>query len=255
MDLEYLRNIGLAEGEIKVYSAILESGQTPLAKIHEKTSIERRNIYDIINKLIEKGLASYIVEKGKKVFQITHPNKIIDFIEEKQRNISNQKNEIESHIPDLISLFNQKAVDIKAEVYRGNQSIRALLEEALNYKENYWLGGNGGLDTHFPYWWKHFDKKRIAKKVKWYDLADHGLFLSEYKKSKLFDEKYYELRFLPEDLKSPMVIFIFGNKVAQILWSKQSFAFVLESKEIAESYLKYFNYFWEKNKKIGSNSI
>ncbi|MCK5026043.1 MAG: hypothetical protein KAS15_05595 [Nanoarchaeota archaeon] len=246
MELSYLRNIGLAEGEIKVYRAILEIGQTSMSKIHEKTGIERRNIYDILNKLIEKGLISYISEKGKKVFQITHPNKIIDFIEEKERAIATHKNEIEKKIPDLISIFNEKKVDIRAEILRGNEAIKSMLEEALEYKKNYWLGGNEGLDNFFPYWWKHFDKKRIAKKVHWYDLADYGLYLSKYKKSKHFEEKYYELRFLPEDLKSPMVIFIFGNKVAQILWGKQSFAFVLESKEIVESYLKYFNYFWKK---------
>ena len=42
-----------------------------------------------------------------------------------------------------------------------------------------------------------------------------------------------------------MVIIIFGNKVAQVLWSKQSFAFVLESAELKESFMKYFHYFWK----------
>ena len=87
------------------------------------------------------------------------------------------------------------------------------------------------------------------KKVFWYDLADYGLYLSKYEKEKLYAEQYYELRFLPKDLSSPLVIFIFGNKVTQILWGKQSFAFVLESKEIKESFMKYFKYFWERAKK------
>jgi len=43
-----------------------------------------------------------------------------------------------------------------------------------------------------------------------------------------------------------MVILIFGNKIAQILWSEQSFAFVLESAEIKESFMKYFHYFRKK---------
>ncbi len=72
MELEYLRKIGLSEGEVKVYSAVLNIGTSNLNKIHEKTGIERRNIYDILNKLIEKGLISYTIEKGKKHFQITH---------------------------------------------------------------------------------------------------------------------------------------------------------------------------------------
>jgi hypothetical protein len=60
--------------------------------------------------------------------------------------------------------------------------------------------------------------------------------------------EYYRYCMLPKELKSPRVILIFGNKVAQILWSEQPFAFVLESEEIKESFMKYFNYFWKEPK-------
>ena len=45
-----------------------------------------------------------------------------------------------------------------------------------------------------------------------------------------------------------MVVIIFGNKVAQVIWGKQPFAFVLESTKIKESFMKYFNYFWKEPK-------
>ena len=56
MQLELLRKIGLSEGEVKIYTALLDLGLSPINKIHERTGIERRNIYDILNKLIERGL-------------------------------------------------------------------------------------------------------------------------------------------------------------------------------------------------------
>ncbi len=228
MDLEFLRKIGLTEGEIKVYNALLEAGTSGLSLIHEKTAIERRNIYDILTKLIEKGLVSYIVEKGKKRFQITHPNKILDFLDEKRRDIETIETEIKPQIPNLIQVFNENKPEIRAEIFRGNEAIKALLNEALEYDKNYWMGGNAGLDQYFPYWWKHYNKKRIEKKVFWYDLADYGFYLSTYKKPKTYKNEYYELRFLPKDLISPMVLFLYQNKVSQILWGKKSFAFVLE---------------------------
>jgi len=43
-----------------------------------------------------------------------------------------------------------------------------------------------------------------------------------------------------------MVIVIFGNKVAQIIWSEQSFAFIIESPKVKESFMKYFHHFWKK---------
>ena len=42
---------------------------------------------------------------------------------------------------------------------------------------------------------------------------------------------------------SPMVIIIFGNKVAQVVWRDQPFAFIIDSKEVVESYKKYFDFF------------
>lgn len=249
MELEYLKKIGLARGEIKVYSAVLEIGISTLNKIQEKTGIERRNIYDILNKLIKKGLVTYTIEKGKRTYQTTHPNRIIGYLQDQKKQIETTENEIKPHLPQLIKLFEQTKPEIRAEVFRGKEAIKSLLEEALNYKKNYWMGGNCGLDRFFPYWWKHYDERRIKKKVFWYDLADYDLYLSEYEKAKLFKERYYELRFLPKEMSSPMVILIFGNKVAQILWGTQPFAFVLESKEISYSFMKYFNYFWRKSKR------
>jgi len=52
---------------------------------------------------------------------------------------------------------------------------------------------------------------------------------------------------LPKSLVFPMVIIIFGNKVAKILWRKQPFAFVLESTDIKDSYFTFFKYFWKKD--------
>lgn len=245
MDLRYLKNIGLSDGEIRVYEAMLSIGASSLNKIQEKTGIERRNIYDILNKLIEKGLTTYTIEKSRKTFQITHPKKIISYLEDKKKEIEKVEKDIQPNIPSLTQLFNEVKKEIRAEVFRGNEAIKALLEEGLEYKENYWIGGNLGLHKYFPYWWKHFDEKRIKRKVFWYDLADHGLFWYKDLKEGKDPKKYYALKFLPPNLSSPMVIMIFGDKVAQILWGKQSFAFVLESKDIKESFMKYFYYFWK----------
>src|SRR3990167_4418050 len=84
MNLRNLKELGLSDGQIAVYSATLELGISTLNSIHEKTGIERRNIYDILNKLIERGFISYTLENGKRTYQCTHPNKILGAIEEKE---------------------------------------------------------------------------------------------------------------------------------------------------------------------------
>jgi len=245
MNLDNLKELGLSDGQIRVYSGVLELGTSNLNSIHEKTGIERRNIYDILNKLIEKGLISYITERGKRTYQCTHPNKILEEIHAKQATLK----VLEEEVPQIKNLYESSKPEIKAEVYRGDESIKALMNEALEYKETYWIGGNSGIEnTTLKIWFKHWMQRRIEKKLKMYDLVDYGTYLEDFKpldKDKL-KKSYYEYYQLPKELRSPMVILIFGNKVAQILWSQQSFAFVLDSAEIKESFMKYFNYFWKK---------
>ena len=243
--LKNLKELGLSEGQVSVYSAVLELGIATLNRIHEKTGIERRNIYDILNKLIERGLVSYTVEKGKRTYQCTHPNKIFEEIKKKKEALS----AFEKEMPHIISFFEQVKPDIRAEVFRGNEAIKALLDDALNYKATYWIGGNSGVEaTPLKNWFKHWMTKRVEKKRTMYDLVDYGTFLEGLLPHdiKTHKKNYYKYCQLPKELRSPLVILIFGNKVAQILWRKQSFAFVLEAQEIRESFMKYFNYFWKE---------
>ncbi|MDD9953543.1 MAG: hypothetical protein OXR66_04350 [Candidatus Woesearchaeota archaeon] len=248
MELTELHELGLSAGQVAVYGAVLELGTTALNKIQEKTGIERRNIYDILNKLIERGLVSYTVESGKKTFQCTHPNKLKEQVEEKQQALT----QLHEKIPHVTELFNAAKQEIRAEVYRGNDAVQALLDEALDYDASYWLGGNSGVEkaTGEPMkrWWKHWTKRRVKKKHVMYDLVDHGTWLEDFppNNTQVHKKGYYKYCQLPKDLRSPMVMIIFGNKVVQVLWSKQSFAFVLESPILKESFMKYFNYFWKE---------
>jgi len=248
MNLEQLKELGLSNGEINVYSAVLELGSTSLNKIQEKTGIERRNIYDILNKLIEKGFVSYVIEKGKRTFQCTHPKILLDEIKAKERELKDLKNKV----PQIKELFNVSRPDIGAEVFRGNDAIKTLLTEVLEYKESHWLGGNNfnqmkSVTQGMVRWFHHWMDKRAKQKHWMYDLIQigivlKGLHLKNIKKQK---KKYLVVKQLPKNFKSPMVVIIFGNKVAQILWAKQPFAFVVESEEIKESFMSYFNYFWK----------
>lgn len=255
MNLSYLQKIGLSSGETKVYGAVLELGISTLGKIQEKTGIERRNIYDILNKLIEKGLISYTTEKGKKTFQATHPSKIFSLLDEKKKAVEEVKSEIKPHLAELEELYNQSKAVPSAEIFRGAEAIKALLEEVLEHKESYWMGGNSFENFSAPKslqeWWFHnWMARRAEQKHLMYDLVSHGTFIKEINglepdNIKSHKKLYYKCNDLPKGMFVPMVIIIFGNKVAQVQWGEQPFAFVIESKKIQESFMIYFKHFWK----------
>ncbi len=247
MNLEELRELGLSNGQVRVYTAILELGSATINRIQEKTALERRAIYDIVNKLIERGLVSYTSERGKRTYQCTHPRNLQEELRKKQQILET----LAAKLPLVTDAYNAAKPVVRAEVYRGNESMKTLLNEALEYDATYWFGGNTGIESQtgpaMKRWFKKWMERRVEMKKFMYDLVDWGTYLEDYLPNDLKKHKkhFYKYCTLPKALRSPMVIIIFGNKVAQVLWSQQSFAFVLESNEVRESFMKYFYYFWK----------
>jgi len=240
MVLEILRKVGLSDGEIKVYSSLLDLGKAPLNKIHERTGIERRNIYDILNKLIERGLVTYIKENKRRLFEISHPNKIIGYVEEKKHELDITKQEIEKELPSIIEKYNFKKPDINAEIFRGIEGVKAVWEDMLNYKEVYWIGSGRYVPKRLSIWFSNYNRRRVKQKVKWLNLMRNEM-KKEIKKPLEFEQ----IKFLPKEFSgNPTAIGIYGNKIVNFLLGEDFFAFVIENKEIAENYKKYHKFLW-----------
>ncbi|MEK6927760.1 MAG: helix-turn-helix domain-containing protein [Nanoarchaeota archaeon] len=240
MNLEVLRKLGLSEGEIKVYSALLELGATSLNNIHEKVGMDRRNIYDILNKLIERGLASYFDENGKRIFRVSNPDKLISYIEEKKSSLDDVKNEVNKILPNVKELFNSKKEQLFSEIFKGPEGVKAVWDDMLNYPNIYWIGSGLYVPDRFPAYWNDWNKRRIKKKV-----GSYHLF--RYEKRKLVSNNMFtNAKFLPPEFSgNPTVTVIYGDKVAQFLFGEELFVFVIQSKDLAENYKKYHKYLWD----------
>src|SRR3989344_8533455 len=167
MNKAILKEIGLTEKEIEVYLTLLDLGASPVNKIFEKTGIQRRNIYDLLNKLIEKGLITYIVENKKKYFQPKNPEKLLQYIDDQKQKLEEKKKEVNQSLSELKKKFNNLQVEQEAEIYRGLEGIKSILLDCLDAKEVLFIGATGLVEEKLPYFWPHYNKKRIQKKVLW----------------------------------------------------------------------------------------
>ncbi|OGY84084.1 MAG: hypothetical protein A3F54_00850 [Candidatus Kerfeldbacteria bacterium RIFCSPHIGHO2_12_FULL_48_17] len=135
------------------------------------------------------------------------------------------------------------------QTLRGADGARTFLEDTLNYKDIYWIGGNGGVEKFHPEVWREHIPKREAKQVFWHDLVDPDTHLSRLQDHGNPIGPYLEMKILPAAVASPHVICIYGNKVANIVWKKDSIINIIEDKDVAEGYLKYWKYLWGLSKK------
>ena len=90
-----LAQIGLTNNEAKIYSILLELGKTQVGVLSRKTGVHRRSIYDVLDRLIEKGLVSYIMENGKRFYLAADPKRIKEIMDETLQDISKQKGQEE----------------------------------------------------------------------------------------------------------------------------------------------------------------
>lgn len=140
------------------------------------------------------------------------------------------------------SLWNQRTITLE-----GEAAAEHFLNDMLNYKEVWFIGGNDGITRYHPKLWKEFNQKRIKNKIFWHDLIDAKLIANLFEGEDRSKVKYYEYKVLPPELSSPHVIALYGNKVANIIWSKNTIITITEDKQIFDGYRKYFDYLWDQD--------
>lgn len=101
MDTALLEKIGLSKAEIKVYLALLELGSTASGRIVKETELRKSTVYESIRRLQDKGLVSYVVKDSMRYFEAAQPGRILDFLAEEKRKLTETEKEAQSLVEDL----------------------------------------------------------------------------------------------------------------------------------------------------------
>ena len=107
MDIIDLRKLGLTEGEVKIYSALLDLGETTRTELAKKSGISPSKIYDVCNRLAGKGVINLVKKDGKIHFTAASPNRMIDFLDNKEDEIKNERDVLQKLLPDLLLKYNK----------------------------------------------------------------------------------------------------------------------------------------------------
>src|SRR3989344_9492336 len=101
MDTKMLEEIGLTPGEVKVYLALLKIGQSSTGAIAKESQVSRSKLYSILDKLAKKGLVGHLMKGEVTYFKAMEPKRIIDYMEEKNRQFDQHKELIRKMLPEL----------------------------------------------------------------------------------------------------------------------------------------------------------
>src|SRR3989344_2989798 len=84
---EIFESIGLIPNEAKIYEALVEKGESSISDIAVAAKIHRRNAYDAIQRLINKGLCFQIFSTTENRYNAVDPDKLTEILAEKQEQL------------------------------------------------------------------------------------------------------------------------------------------------------------------------
>ncbi len=238
MNQALLEEAGLTSSEARIYLALLEKGSCRAGEISRHTGIHRRSVYDSIERLIQKGLVSYIKTNNRKYYEPANPERLVELLKEKEDNLK-------QILPEL-QLLRKLAEDKKeALFFRGKQAIKTVFDDQIKEgKEVLIFGDAVNVNEIVKYYFMHFDKERAEKNIKVKMIFDETAKKEEYLKK----IPLAEIRFIKKGSRAPVSTNIYGDKISIIIWEENPKAILITEPALSQSFRSYFEFVWNSSK-------
>lgn len=235
-----MAKLGFSPSEIKIYLHLYRHGSSFANKISSEVRINRTNIYEALERLISKGVVSFIIKNKVKWFEAKPPEAILSLIQEKEEELAAARRNLLEEIKE-VKASKIELAPLEATIGVGKKGLRMIFEEILETRKPIALMASKlQFKELFGPYFELWHKRRIGYKTK------QRTIISELFRRKIVARKFLEYKFIANKLISPTTIIIYGDTCVFIQWSKEPLAIKVKNTEIAKSHLNYFNLLWEK---------
>ncbi len=238
-----LVELGLTENESKTYLALLEIGETKTGPIVKLTGMHRVLIYDALESLIKKGLASYVIKQNIKFFQAADPHRLVDFLDEKKTHATNL-------LPELNILQKTSKQKQTVSIYEGQAGLKSAISnmvKELSPGGTHYVFASGNMAPTLGSYYDIYQKTKKEHNIQTYALFDVSFKNKKeiLKRTIAKEIRYFMFETFPTDT------WIYNDKVLIVTYTANpAVAILIESQETANSYKRMFDGFWKQAKKI-----
>ena len=246
MDIKTLQTIGLTEGEAKVYLTLLKTGSTTTGALISSSGVSRSKVYDVLERLKQKGMATEVTKENTRYFEGTDPKRIIEYLESKKKDLTDKIENSKKIVSELNKLKSLDTEKQEAKVYTGIEGLRTVYGEILDELSNggeYLAFGMGALeveDSSVKDFIHKFHLQREERAIPARVIVHERILkeISEFKKL-----KHYKLK--SNNINFPTGIAIIKDKVLTLVGGKEIIVFVIQSKQVSKKYKDYFEELWK----------
>jgi predicted DNA-binding transcriptional regulator len=251
MNIRDLRKIGLTEGEIKVYDALLELGETTRTRLAKKSGISPSKIYDVTNRMVEKGIISVVKKQGVLHFSAANPERLKDFLRKKEQEIEEERGIVDALMPSLLARYGETREKLDVEVFYGWEGMKTVFWDiAKTLKRgdmNYVFGASMGLDSKqadlfFLRYYKEMQKKGYSTHI----IFNENVRGHRKRTGYFVQHKQHKVRYLYQDTFTEMNFY--KDTVLFVMLLKKPIVIRVRNKEAADSFRKFFQTMWRQAK-------
>jgi sugar-specific transcriptional regulator TrmB len=227
---EVLIDLGFGEREAKIYLLLIGKGDLSALQIARNSKIDRTTIYDILEKLISKGVVSSHIKNKAKQFRAILPKELLNHFREKYSSL-------EKIIPELNKLTNSPSEKVICELFQGKEGLKVVLNDLIKNAKEYRVIG---IRKEYEEILGYFNDSGVLK-LNEFKAKEIAIVEKDAKFAKLKNGEY---KYLDKTLLSPVTTLIYGNKVIFFIWTEPYFAVSIENKQLKDAQEEYFSFLW-----------
>lgn len=251
MYTDVLEKLGLPTNEAKIYETLVRFGEMPAGQIATKAKINRRNVYDSLSRLTEKGLVFEIVQKHDSIYRAVDPKKLSEIIREKDL-------ALQAIMPDLTKLYGKSETSNVVFEYKGIEGWKNYMQDILRVGEDVFvLGARGAwMDPRIKGFSEEAMKESARLKIKYHMLYDYQTL----EKNKEFVNSFVaEARVLPKGFSTTAGIDTFGDYTVIVSGvgigkiEENTSVTVILNPNIADAFRTWWQFMWSVSKRLDKN--
>ncbi len=249
MDTSVLKEAGLTEGESKVYLALLELGPSTSGPIVEHSGVAKSIIYQLLEKLVQKGLVSYITKEKTKHYQASQPDNLLGYVEKRQKELEESRKRVEELLPKL-SAMAMSAKQSEVRMFRGFRGMIAVHEHTYQKlakgEEYYYLNVPPTQPEYFHAYWNRDHAKRVKAGIKCRLLFDRKTDAKILKNRNGYAG--CDARHMPIEVNAPVWFFGYKDVAVIVVSSSNPITIEITNQEVADAFLAYFEEIWKASR-------
>ena len=228
-----LEDLGLRKQEIKIYLALIKHDSLSALQISKETGIDRTTAYDILRKLIDKGIVSTVHKRKTKHFMALSPDDLLFHYKRKYSSL-------ESIMPQLKKMAGPPTEPVKCELFQGKDGLINVIKDLVVSKRNYKaIGIREEYEEIIGYFHKQFLIKIDMTKVKETAIVERN---AVFKKAKNGEYRYLDTKL------QPITTIMYGEVVVFFIWEGPYTAIRVKNKTFAKSQEAQFDLLWKIGK-------